>query len=64
MKEPLDYVEKYQNMIFEAERYIWTHPETGYRKAIKTGLQSYGTVIRAKQKGHSFECPFALKGKR
>lgn len=49
MKELLDYVEKYQNMIFEAEQYIWTHPETGYRKAIKTGLQSYGTVIRSKQ---------------
>lgn len=32
MKELLDYVDKYKNMIFEAERYIWAHPETGYRE--------------------------------
>ena len=32
MKELLDYIDKYQNMILEAERYIWAHPETGYRE--------------------------------
>lgn len=32
MKELLEYVEKYKNMILEAERYIWAHPETGYRE--------------------------------
>ncbi|MBQ7761184.1 MAG: amidohydrolase [Clostridia bacterium] len=32
MKELLDCIEKYKNMILEAERYIWKHPETGYRE--------------------------------
>ena len=32
MKELLDYIEKYKDMILEAERYIWAHPETGYRE--------------------------------
>ena len=32
MKNLLRFVDKYQDMILEAERYIWQHPETGYRE--------------------------------
>lgn len=29
-------VEKYQNLILEAERYLWKHPETGYKEVETT----------------------------
>lgn len=32
MKELFQAVEEYKDLILEAERYIWTHPETGYRE--------------------------------
>ena len=32
MKDIIAAVEKYQNMILDAERYIWQHPETGYKE--------------------------------
>lgn len=36
MEAKVDYlvacVEKYKDKIYEAERYLWTHPETGYRE--------------------------------
>ena len=25
-------IEKYRSLIFETERYIWNHPETGYKE--------------------------------
>lgn len=28
----LEFVDKHREMIFEAERYIWKHPETGYKE--------------------------------
>jgi len=38
MKKLLDIVENYKDLILEAERYIWAHPETGYRE---TNTSSY-----------------------
>ena len=35
MQTLINAVEKYRNLIFEAERHIWKHPETGYRE-VKT----------------------------
>lgn len=32
MKTPINAVDKHRQMILEAERYIWKHPETGYRE--------------------------------
>ena len=32
MKKLLDIVDNYKDLILEAERYIWEHPETGYRE--------------------------------
>ena len=32
MKEIIAAVEKYEKLILEAERYIWKHPETGYKE--------------------------------
>ena len=30
-------VEKYRELILEAERFIWAHPETGYRETVTSG---------------------------
>lgn len=35
MKDLIAAVEKHQQLILDAERYIWQHPETGY-KEVKT----------------------------
>ena len=35
MKDIVKAIEQYQDLIFEAERWIWAHPETGYRE-VKT----------------------------
>ena len=32
MKDIIAAVEKHQQMILDAERYIWKHPETGYKE--------------------------------
>ena len=32
MKDIITAVEKYQKLILDAERYIWKHPETGYKE--------------------------------
>jgi metal-dependent amidase/aminoacylase/carboxypeptidase family protein len=32
MKDIVRAVEKYRKEILEAERYIWAHPETGYKE--------------------------------
>ena len=34
MQELINTVDKYRTLIFEAERYIWKHPETGYREHV------------------------------
>ena len=34
MKELLQAVEKHKDLILEAERYIWAHPEAGYREVV------------------------------
>ena len=31
MEKMLQAVEKYRTLILDAERYIWKHPETGYK---------------------------------
>ena len=30
-------VEKYRDMILEAERFVWKHPETGFRETVTSG---------------------------
>ena len=35
MKDIINAVEKYRDLILDAERYIWKNPETGYRE-VKT----------------------------
>ena len=35
MKDIVKAIEQYQDLIYEAERWIWAHPETGYRE-VKT----------------------------
>jgi len=37
MRNIRDAVEKYRTLILEAERFIWAHPETGYREKITSG---------------------------
>ncbi|MBQ8642667.1 MAG: amidohydrolase [Clostridia bacterium] len=32
-----DAVEKYRDLILEAERFIWAHPETGFRETVTSG---------------------------
>ena len=32
MKEIISLVEKYKQLILDAERYIWNNPETGYKE--------------------------------
>ena len=32
MQTFINAIEKHRNLILETERYIWKHPETGYRE--------------------------------
>ena len=32
MEKLISAVDKYEKLILEAERYIWKHPETGYKE--------------------------------
>lgn len=32
MQEIIEIAEKYRPLILEAERYVWEHPETGYKE--------------------------------
>ena len=34
MKKISEVIENYKTLIFEIERFIWAHPETGYREFI------------------------------
>ena len=54
MKELLEVVESYKDLILEAERYIWAHPETGFREintsaymAAKFKELGYGNLVMA-----------------
>ena len=33
-------VEKYREQILAAERFIWAHPETGYRETVTDNISS------------------------
>ena len=37
MQNIINAVEKYRNLILEAERFIWAHPETGFRETVTSG---------------------------
>ena len=37
MQNIINAVEKYRTMILEAERFIWNHPETGFRETVTSG---------------------------
>ena len=40
MQDIIRAVDKYRDMIFEAERFIWKHPETGYRETVTSGYMA------------------------
>ncbi len=58
MKNLLNAVDKYHDLILEAERYIWQHPETGYREE-KTSQYMKDVFTRL---GYELECPENLTG--
>lgn len=37
MQNIINAVEKYRDMILEAERFIWAHPETGFKETVTSG---------------------------
>ena len=54
MEKLLNVIENYKDLILEAERYIWEHPETGFREvntskymADKFGKLGYDNLIMA-----------------
>ena len=40
MQDIIRAVDKYRDMILEAERFIWKHPETGYREAVTSAYMA------------------------
>ena len=49
-KKLFDSVDRYRDMILEAERYVWEHPEAGYRewnthRYMKEKLESFGLRV-------------------
>lgn len=58
MKHLMSAVDKYRELILEAERYIWQHPETGYREE-KTDRYMRDVFTRL---GYELECPDNLTG--
>ena len=58
MQKLFDAVEQYRNLILEAERYVWQHPETGYREE-KTSQYMKEVFTRL---GYELECPENLTG--
>ena len=34
MKDIIAAVEKYRSLILDAERFVWSHPETGYKEVV------------------------------
>lgn len=58
MQAMLNAVDKYRDLILEAERYIWRHPETGYREE-KTSQYMKDVFARL---GYELECPQDITG--
>ncbi len=58
MQALMNAVDKYRDLILEAERYIWQHPETGYREE-KTSQYMKDVFTRL---GYELECPENLTG--
>jgi len=58
MQNLLNAVDKYRDLILEAERYIWKHPETGYREE-KTSQYMKDVFTKL---GYELECPENLTG--
>ena len=58
MQNLLNAVDKYRDLILEAERYIWKHPETGYREE-KTSQYMKDVFTRL---GYELECPEDITG--
>lgn len=58
MQNLLNAVDKYHDLILEAERYIWQHPETGYREE---RTSQYMKEVFANL-GYELECPENLTG--
>ena len=58
MQNLLNAVDKYHDLILEAERYIWKHPETGYREE-KTSQYMKDVFTKL---GYELECPENLTG--
>ena len=40
MQNIINAVEKYRNLILEAERFIWAHPETGFKENVTSGYMA------------------------
>jgi len=58
MEHLMKAVDKHRELILAAERYIWKHPETGYREE-KTSQYMKGVFT---QLGYELECPENLTG--
>ncbi len=58
MQDLLNAVDKYRDLILEAERYIWKHPETGYREE-KTSQYMKDVFTKL---GYELECPEDITG--
>jgi len=58
MQNLLNAVDKYHDLILEAERYIWQHPETGYREE-KTSQYMKDVFTKL---GYELECPEDITG--
>ena len=58
MQTIMNAVDKYRDLIMEAEHYIWQHPETGYREE-KTSQYMKDVFIKL---GYELECPENLTG--
>ncbi len=58
MQNLMNMVDKYRELILEAERYIWQHPETGYREE-KTSQYMKDVFVKL---GYELECPEDLTG--
>lgn len=58
MQHLMNAVDQYRDLILEAERYIWKHPETGYREEMTS---QYMKDVFTKL-GYELECPENLTG--
>ena len=58
MQHLMNAVDQYRDLILEAERYIWKHPETGYREE-KTSQYMKDVFTKL---GYELECPENLTG--